>query len=63
MSSNPHIVRRIEESRIDTRAVADDSLQKFGIPAVATSHPMLAENPDITRLRCKRFADPLRRGG
>jgi hypothetical protein len=24
---------------------------------------MLAENPDITRLRCKRFADPLRRGG
>ena len=63
MSPNPHIVGRIEESRIDARAVTDDPLQKSGIPAVATCNAVISENPDITRLRCKRFADPLRRGG
>src|SRR5262245_1145682 len=56
MSPNPHIVGRIEESRIDAYAVANDPLQKSGIPAVAASNAMLAENPDITRLRpwCRR---------
>ncbi len=50
MALDPHIVGRIEESRIDTRAVADDPLQKSDIAAVATSDPVLAENPDITGL-------------
>jgi hypothetical protein len=48
MPPNPHVVGRIEESLIGTRSVADDSLQKSGVAAVATSHPMLAEKPDIT---------------
>ena len=43
MPANPHIVGRIEESRVDTRPLADDPLQKSGIAAVATSDPMLAE--------------------
>ncbi len=51
MPPNPHIVGRIEESRIDTRLVADDPLQKSSIATIATSHPMLAKNPDIARLR------------
>ncbi len=38
MPPNPHIVGRIEESRIDTRPVADDPLQKSGIATVATSY-------------------------
>lgn len=54
MPPDPHIVGRIEESRIDEHSVADDPLQEFGIAAVATSHPMLAENPDISRLGCWR---------
>src|SRR5262249_59691022 len=54
MPADLHIVGRIEESRIDTRPVADDSLQKSRIAAIAASHPMLAENPDITRLRSWR---------
>ncbi len=55
MASNSHIVGRIEESGIDTRAVTNYSLQIFGVAAVATSHPMLAENPDITGPRPWRF--------
>jgi hypothetical protein len=56
MPANPHIVGRIEESGIDTRPVADDPLQKSGIAAVATSDPMLAQNPDIaTPARSKRW--------
>jgi hypothetical protein len=47
---NPHIVGRVEESRIDTRCVADDPPQEFGIPAVATSHPVITENPDVACL-------------
>src|SRR5258705_2098381 len=56
MPPNPHIVGRIEESRIDARPVADDPLQKSSIAAVATSQPVLSENPDIIRLRsrCRR---------
>jgi hypothetical protein len=36
--------------------MADDPPQKFGIPAVATPHSMIAENPEIAQLRswCKR---------
>ena len=53
---NPHIVGRIEEGRIDSCPVADDPLQKSGITAVATSNPVIPENPDVTRLRswCRR---------
>src|SRR5258705_3620971 len=54
MPPNPHIVGRVEESRIDTRSVADDPLQEFGIPAVAASHPVIPENPDIAWLRSWR---------
>ena len=39
MPPNPHIVGRVAESRIDTRSVADDPLQEFGIPAIATPRP------------------------
>jgi hypothetical protein len=34
---------------------AEDSLQESGITAVATSHPMIAENPDITGPGLGRF--------
>src|ERR1700693_2598701 len=56
MPPNPHIVGGIEESRTDTRRAADDPLQKAGIATVATSNPVIPENPDITRLRswCRR---------
>src|SRR6202043_17113 len=56
MPPNPHIVGRIEESRIDTRRAADDPLQKASIATIATSNPVIPENPDITRLRswCRR---------
>src|ERR1700676_2758115 len=56
MPPNPHIVGRIEESRIDTRLVADDPLQKSSIATIAPSHPGISENPDIARLRlwCRR---------
>ena len=57
MSPNPHIVRRIQEGRIDTPPVADDLLQKFGIAAVAASDPMLAEYPDIAWLRSGRYRE------
>ena len=57
MPADPHIVGGIEESRVDTRPVADDPLQKSGIAAVATSDPMLAENPDIARLRPWRYRE------
>src|SRR5262249_28356517 len=55
MPPNPHIVGRIEESRIDACPVADDLLQKSSITAIATSHSMLAKNPDVTQLgsRCR----------
>src|SRR5260370_4296913 len=62
MSPNPHIVGRTEESRIDTRPVADDPLQKAGIATVATSYPVISENPDIARLRsrcCRNGRDDL----
>ena len=54
MSPNPHIVGRIEESRIDTRPVADDPLQEIGIATVATSYPVISENPDVAGLRSWR---------
>jgi hypothetical protein len=54
MPPNPHIVGRVEESRIDTRPVADDTLQEFSIPAIATPHPVISENPDIAWLRSWR---------
>jgi hypothetical protein len=56
MPPNPHIVGRIEKSRVDTRIPTDDPLQKSSIAAVATSNPVISENPDITRLRswCRR---------
>jgi hypothetical protein len=56
VAPNSHIVRRVEESGIDARSVTDDSLQEFGIAAVAASHPMLAENPDVAgpRFGCFR---------
>ena len=57
MPANPHFVGRIEESRIDTRPIADDPLQESGIAAVATSDPMLAKNPDIARLRPWRYRE------
>ena len=41
----------------ETRAaapVADDPLQEFGIPAIATPHPVFSENPDIAWLRSWR---------
>jgi len=46
----------IKESRIDTRPVADDALQEFGIPAVVTSDPVIAKNPDVAQFRswCSR---------
>ena len=43
MPPNPHIVGRIEESRIDTRAVTDDPLQKSDIAAVAKPFPSATE--------------------
>ena len=55
MPANPHIVGRIEESRIDTRPIAENPPQEIGIATVATSHPMISENPDIARLRSWRF--------
>src|SRR6266481_5480509 len=54
MPPNPHIVGRVEESRIDTSSVADDPPQEFGIPAIATPHPVFSENPDIAWLRSWR---------
>src|SRR6516164_4461990 len=57
ISPDPHIVGRIKESRIDTRPVADDPLQKSGIAAVATSNPVLAQNPDIAWLRPWRYRE------
>lgn len=53
MPPNPHIVGRIEESRIDTRLVADDPLQKYSIAAIITSNPVISENPDIAGLRTR----------
>ena len=57
MPADPHIVGGIEESRIDPRPVADDTLQESGIAAVATSNPVLAENPDIARLCPRRYRE------
>ena len=57
MPADPHIVGGIEERRIDPRPVADDPLQKSGIAAVATSDPMLAQNPDIARLCPWRYRE------
>src|SRR6516225_7306936 len=57
MPTNPHIVGGIEESRIDTRSVPDDPLQKSGIAAVATSNPVLAEIPDIAWLCPWRYRE------
>jgi hypothetical protein len=62
MAANAHIVGRIEESRIGTRSLANDSLQKSGIAAVTTPHPVLAEKPDVTRprpRRCRNRGDDL----
>jgi hypothetical protein len=47
MPPNPHIVGRIEKSCVDPRPIADDALQKSGIATVTTSHPVIAEDPDI----------------
>ena len=47
MSSDPHIVGGIEKSRIDACPAADDPLQEFNVPAVATSHPVISKNPDV----------------
>src|SRR6266403_214855 len=54
MPPNPHIVERVEESRIDTRPLADDPLQEFAIPAIATPHPVIPKNPDVAWLRSWR---------
>jgi hypothetical protein len=54
MVETPRRNTRVEESRIDTRSVADDPLQEFGIPAIATPHPVFSENPDIAWLRSWR---------
>ena len=55
MAPNPHIVGRVEESRIDTRSVADDPLQEFGIPAVAASHPVIPKDPDVAQFRSRCY--------
>jgi len=56
VSLDPDIVRRIEKRGIDLGAFADDPPQKFGVACIATSDPVLAKNPDVTRLRlrCRR---------
>jgi hypothetical protein len=62
MPPNPHIVGRIEKGCVDPRPIADDALQKSGIATIATSHPVIAENPDVARLgsrRCRNRRDNL----
>src|SRR5467141_1703023 len=62
MAPDFHIVGWIEESGVDPRIPTDDTLQKFGIATIATSHPVIAENPDIARLRswcCRNRRDNL----
>src|SRR5258705_12142159 len=54
MSPDSYIVGRVEEGRIDAVRLADDPLQKPGIAAIATSHPVISENPDIAWLRSWR---------
>src|ERR1700690_449402 len=49
-----NIVGRIEKRSVDARPVADDPLQEFGIPAVATPHTVSSENPDVAWLRSRR---------
>ena len=44
---DPHIVGRIEESRIDMRPLANDPLQKSSVPTITASHPVIAEDPDV----------------
>ena len=51
MSSDSHVVGRIEKSRIDACPAADDPLQEFDVPAAATSHPVISKNPDVAQLR------------
>lgn len=42
-----HIVRRIEERRIDRLAFADDRTQEVEIPSVAAADAVLVELPDV----------------
>ncbi len=50
MPSNPHVVGRIEESRIDARPVAEEPLQETSVAAIATAHAVIPEDPYIARL-------------
>ena len=47
MPADLHIVRRIEESHIYMRLMADNASQEFGIAAVATPHAMIPEDPKV----------------
>jgi len=49
MPPNPHIVGRVEESRIDTRPWPMNPLQEFAVPAIATPHPVIPKNPDVAQ--------------
>src|SRR6516165_8119282 len=57
MPADPHIVGGSRQAASTSAPFADDPPQESGITAVATSDPMLAENPDITWLRPWRYRE------
>ena len=58
MAVDADVVGRIEEGRVDPRAVADHRLQEREIPAVAAADAVLAQDPDVAGLRARRRPAP-----
>ena len=48
-----HIVRRVEERRVDLRALANHATKEVGIATVAATDAMLAQHPDVAGLRAR----------
>src|SRR5262245_53184419 len=49
MSGNPHVVRRIQKRRIDSRFLADQAPNEGEVACVATTDTMLTEYPDVAQ--------------
>ena len=49
MSGNPHVVRRIQKRRIDSRFLADQAPNKVEVAGVATTDTMLTKYPDVAK--------------
>jgi hypothetical protein len=56
MSVDGDVVGRVEERGVDRPVLADQGLEDQ-VPPVAAADPMLAQDPDVARLRARRLGD------